>query len=128
MQAYGVKNTVLFEADGAEEDSSPLFSALFLLGLRSLAASRLSPIVSNASSIQLRMPSKPLPLLLARETEEQREADWQQLIREVENFGGGHSNSPRSSFTDPWVEESKEEAEEEAVVPLNVKPSWHLVP
>lgn len=33
-----------------------------------------------------------------------------------------------SSITDLWVEESKEEAEEEAVAPLRVKPSWHLVP
>ena len=40
---------------------------------------------------------------LERETEEQREADWQQLIREVENFDSELSNSPRSSITDPGV-------------------------
>ena len=40
------------------------------------------------------------------ETEEQREADWQQLICEVENFDSELSNSPRSSFTDSWAWES----------------------
>ena len=65
---------------------------------------------------------------LAHKIKEQYEADQQQLIRKVENFGSEHSKSPHSSITDPWVEESKGEAEKEAVAPLRMKPSWHLVP